>query len=273
MSPELRAFLTVISWPTHFTENERVRALVECVGMDAYQAKLASRRNTPGIMREIDAQFRAPVLAALHARGVLSIAPIQLEIDSYPESDAVESIEQFPGANPPRFVVAPRLGEPWSFTSNQVWLVVSGRLRTTDVEIKSTDPGGLKFKSAQSEIFRHMTEGGAYANRKTKVRAVIDLHLRSDHGPRLVRLIGPSTRIGIVGDTNRPSLLDQTNPIDLIEALMPKARIDREFLDFDPPPSLRKKASRLGGDSNIEKLEFVSFYSAWVALIREAMGD
>ena len=273
MGQDSRAYLTVIAWPDAWDEPERVRVLVECVGLDPYQARLASRRNTPGIMREIDAAFRDRVLSAMHARGVLSIAPTHDEIGAYPEAQPVLSIDQFPDADPARFVVAPRLGEPWSFTSDQVWLVVSGRLRRTKVTIEDDDNTGFRFESAQSQLARRLNDGGPRASRKIRIQPVIDLHVRDERAMRLVRLIGPRTRIGIVGDTSRPSLLDQTQPLDLIEALMPSARIDREFLDFDPPSSLRGCATRWGGDSNIEKLEYWSFYSAWLAQIRIAMGD
>ena len=273
MGRDLHAFLTVISWPTDFSETEKANALVECVGLDPYHARLASRRNTPGIMREIDGAFRAQVLNALHARGVLSIAPTQAEIDAYPEAQPMLSIEQFPDADPARFVVAPRKGDAWTFTCDQVWLITCGRLRQTRVTIEDDANTAYGFESAHSELARRLSDGGPRASRKIRIQPVIDLHVRHGAHGRVVRLIGPRCRVGIVGDTSRPSLLDRTPPSDLLEAIMPHARIDREFLDFDPPASLRGRATKWGGDSNIEKLEYWSFYSSWLALIRIAMGD
>ncbi len=274
MNNQTLAYLTVISWPSSFGEDERVATLVECAGMAPYQARLASRRNTPGIVRQLDAGYRDRVLRAMHDRGVLSIAPTQDELDAYPEGESALSVQQFPDADPPRFVVEPRQGEPWTFTSDQVWLVIVGRLRATSVSIEEPDRPKLHARTLESSVIHAATDDHrAYATRKIRIQPVIDLHVRSVHAPRLVRLIGPRTRIGIVGDTSRRSLLDDTKPIELIEAIMPGARIDREFLDFDPPPRLRSRATRHGGDSNIEKLEFWSFYSAWVGLMRSAMGD
>lgn len=271
MSTDERAFLTVIAWPGGFGEQERAQTLVECAGMDLYQAKLASRRNTPGIMRELDAQYRDRVLHAMHERGVLSIAPTQFEIDAYPEGELMLSIDQFPDADPARFVVMPREGEPWTFTSEQVWLVVSGRLRTTKVTIEEPENQSYGYYGVEADIVRRASEGPARASKQIRVQPAIDLHVRTDRGPRLARLIGPRTRVGIVGDESRPSLLDNTQPLDMIEALMPNARIDREFLDFDPPSSLRKRVNRRGGDSNIEKPEYFAFYSSWVALIMSSL--
>jgi hypothetical protein len=267
MKNDTRCFLTVIGWPGGFSELERAQSLVESAGMDLYQAKLASRRNTPGIMRELETAYRDRVLKAMHARGVLSVAPSQLEIDAYPEAEEAVSVDQFPDADPARFVVEPRNGEPWTFTSDQVWLVVAGRLRTTKVTIEAPETQSYGGYGGQSQIVGEPTRGPARASRQIRVRPVIDLHIRADRGQRLVRLIGPRTRIGIVGDDSRPSLLDNTQPLELIEALMPNARIDREFLDFDPPPSLRRLANKRGGDSNIEKPEYFGFYSAWIGII------
>ena len=271
MINEERAFLTVIAWPGGFGEQERAATLVECAGMDPYQAKLASRRNTPGIVRELDARFHDRVLHAMHDRGVLSIAPTQSEIDAYPEGELMLSIEQFPDADPARFVVMPREGEAWTFTSEQVWLVVAGRLRTTKVTIEEPENQSSGYYGVEADIVRRASEGPARASKQIRVQPAIDLHVRTERGPRVARLIGVRTRVGIVGDANRPSLLDNTPPLDMIEALMPHARVDREFLDFDPPSTLRKRVNKRGGDSNIEKPEYFAFYSAWIALIMSSL--
>lgn len=272
MRYESTAYLTVIDWPPGMVESERISVLVDCAGMDAFQAKLATRRNTPGIMCEIDAAFRERIVNAIHARGVLCIAPTHDEIDLYPDAEMAMGVEQFPDADPPRFVVNCENQQPWTFTSEQVWLIVVGRLRATKMHVEVDSPG-MGYQHWGRDAFDLGHESVPIRQTHTRIRPVIDLHIRSDRGPRLVRLIGMRTRIGIVGESGPPALIDQAPGIDLIEALMPGVRIDREFLDFDPPHSLRRIANKRGGDSRVDKPEYWSFYSPWVAQIRMAMGD
>jgi len=267
------AYLTVISWPSGFDESKRVESLVECTGMDIYQAKLASRRNTPGVMKTIDAQMRHHVLAAMHARGILCIAPTQDEIDAYPEPIHALGIEQFPDADPPRFVIRTVSQTPWTFTPDQVKLVVWGRLKSTNAVLKPGQSSGMRMAAIAPEValIKAMSSEGAYISKNIKVKEIMDLHIETDEGPQLVRLIGPRTRIGIVGDDSRPSLLDQTRPIDMVEALMPDALIDAEFHDFDPPGALRKASKKNNPSGSSATIECWAFYSPWIGLIKQAM--
>jgi len=120
MNAAEKAFLTVISWPSNFDEDARVDALVNCAGMDPYQAKLASRRNTPGVMITIDVSARKHIVNALHNRSVLCIAPTSEQIQNYSEPTHALGIDQFPDSDPPRFVIKTTNETPWTFTSEQV---------------------------------------------------------------------------------------------------------------------------------------------------------
>ncbi|MDF1809085.1 MAG: hypothetical protein P1U42_05255 [Phycisphaerales bacterium] len=274
MNAAEKAFLTVISWPSNFDEDARVDALVSCAGMDLYQAKLASRRNTPGIMLTIDASVRKHVVNALHDRSVLCIAPTSEQIQSYPEPIHALGIDQFPDSDPPRFVIKTTNETPWTFTSEQVKLVVWGRLKSTSSKIKGEDRSGMQMSviSPEVAIFNAATQQGAYISKNIKVKEIVDFHIMTDDGIKLVRLIGPRTRIGIMGDDSPPSLLDNSLSIDLIEVLMPYAYIDREFHDFDPPSSVRAHSRKHNSTTSSATIQCWMFYSPWIALIREAVG-
>jgi len=268
-----KAYLTVISWPARFDEAGRVGALVDCAGMDLYQAKLASRRNTPGVMVSIDADARRVIVEAMHARGILCIAPTQQEIDAYPQPINALGIEQFPDADPARFVIKTVSVTPWTFTVEQVKLVVWGRLKSTNAKLKPGGSSGMRIAAISPEValIKAMTSEGAYISKNIKVKEIMDLHITTENGLRLVRLIGPRTRIGIVGDDSRPSLLDETKPLDLIEALMPEAFIDGEFHDFDPPGAIRRESKKNNPSGSSATIECWSFYSPWVGLMKQAM--
>jgi len=273
MTKQGSAYLTIISWPDGFDESARVGALVECAAMDPYQGKLAARRNTPGVMTTIEGSSRVHILSAMHARGILCIAPSQDEIDAYPPPIQALGIEQFPDADPARFVIKTVSETPWTFTVGQVKLVVWGRLKSTNATLK---PGGrsgmgLAMISPGLALIKTATSEKAHIAKNIKVMEIMDLHISTDDGLKLVRLIGARTRIGIVGDDSRPSLLEKSKPLDMIEALMPDALIDGEFHDFDPPGTIRRKSKKNNPSGSSATIECWSFYSPWVGLIKQAM--
>ncbi len=272
MIPSATAYLTVIGWPVAWDEGARVGALVRCTGMDAYQARLAARRNTPGIVRVIDAGMRGRVLGSLHSMGVLCVAPTQGEIDSCPQAEVSRGVEQFPDADPARFVTGTMRGPSWTFTAGQVRLIVWGRLKSSSVSIHENRLPRITTAMHPGIAVGHALAGdSAYSSRKIKVREIIDLHVEGDGGPRLLRLIGARTRIGIVGEGGRPPLPDGARALDLVEALMPGARVDREFHDFDPPHTLRRAARKAGHGASDMTMGYWSFYSAWVGLMHWAL--
>lgn len=265
-------YLTVIGWPSKMDEASRIDALVEATGMDPHQARLACRRNTPGIMRTLEPARREHALATLHSRGVMAIAPSQREIEGCPPPQLVRRVEQFPDAAPPRFVVDTPNLSPWTFSADQVWLVVWGRLKTSAVTVREDHlPRMTAAMHPELAIGRAMSGDAAYSTKRVRLQEIIDLHVRSDEGPRLVRMIGPRTRIGIVGDDGDLSPRDGVRSIDLVEVLMPGAVIDREFHDFDPPHGLRKQARKAGRAESDKGMGYWSFYSPWVALINQAI--
>ncbi|PCI10702.1 hypothetical protein COB72_02925 [bacterium] len=261
MNTDNIAYLTVINWPDRLSEDKRIEALVGSAAMDPFQAKLACRRNLPGVMATIDADVRPHILNAMHKHGVLCIAPTHDEIESYPQAQIALGIQQFPDADPARFVVELNNGKHWTFRPDQVKLLVSGHIKssttTVDVDHNAPDSGGMNTD--------------VRINRNTKVLDLLDLHIRVEDQLRLVRLIGPRTRIGIVGDTSRRSLLDDSRPIEMAQILMPDAQFDTEFHDFDPPGNIRRLAAKKGRKSGSLTMESWEFYSPWVGLIKQAM--
>ncbi len=265
------AYLTVIRWPGNFDEDAKVEALVGSAAMDPYQARLASRRNLPGVMTPIDALLRDNILEAMHARGVLSIAPTHSEILAYPQPEMALGVDQFPDADPPSFVVETNDGNHWTFRSDQVRLAVAGHIKATTTQIKSNPSSSSEFNAYSSAAGNAMRQTDAHVSRNTKVTNLLDLHIQTDAGLKLVRLVGPRTRIGIVGDNDRPSLLDNSRPAEMIQILMPDTDIDTEFHDFDPPSIVRRQSHKAGGRSSSLTMESWAFYSPWVGLIKQSI--
>ncbi len=269
------AYLTVINWPDRLSEDKRIEALVGSAAMDPFQAKLACRRNLPGVMATIDADVRSHIVNAMHTQGVLCIAPTHQEIMAYPQAELALGVEQFPDASPPSFVVETLDNNHWTFIADQVKLVVSGRIKLTTATVQTDHSASMRSTSPEYAMVHAMSNESAFINRNTKVTELMDLHIRIGEGSqsqlKLVRLIGPRTRIGIVGDTSRRSLLDDSRPIEMAQILMPDAQFDTEFHDFDPPGNIRRLAAKKGRKSGSLTMESWDFYSPWVGLIKQAM--
>lgn len=269
------AYLTVINWPTSFNEDRRIEALVGSAAIDPFQAKLATRRNLPGVMCPINTHDRPHILNALHAQGVLCLAPSHDEIMAYPQAQTALGVQQFPDAKPASFVVETGDGEHWTFRADQVKLIVYGHIKSTsttvDVDHNTPDAGGVAGSPSMSTQVR--------VNRNTKLTELLDLHIRTDDQSasdtpgqlKLVRLVGSRTRIGIVGDTARPSLLDNSRPFEMAQILMPDADIDTEFQDFDPPGIIRRQSQKKTGRSGSLTMESWAFYSPWVGIMKQSM--
>ena len=273
MNPSSRAYLSVISWPDHFDESARVSALVECSAMDPYLARLASRRNLPGVMCVIDASVRPHILNALHARGIMCIAPTHTELNQYPQAQNAIGVDQFPDADPPSFVVENPNNQHWTFDATQVRLIIAGHIKSTTTRIRSNPSIARSAFAAEQVVINSLSGDGVQVSRNTTVTQLLDLHVMSKSGLQLVRLVGPRTRIGIVGDESRPSLLDDSRPVEMASILMPGVMVDTGFGEFDPPGDVRAKALKNGRQSGSLTIDAWAFYSPWVAMIAQSMEN
>lgn len=238
----MRAYLTVISWPDSVDEEGRIDALVNCAGIDLYQARLGSRRNTPGIMCILNAAMRERALGAIHQQGIMAIAPTRAEIEDYPRAQVARGVDQFPDTDPPAFCVDDPKGGAWTFNADRVRLAVYGHVSATSKSYETDERAVGGMLSIENAAMNAAAGNLVRTDQTTRLIEVLDLHISTSRGVRLVRLIGPRARIGILGDEyQRPSLLNDAKATELVQLLMPGAEVDRGFRDFDPPGDLRAR--------------------------------
>ena len=264
------AYLTVLGWPARFTHDDRVEALVASAAMDPETATLEARAEPPTIPCLIDAILRDDILSVLHGAGVLAIAPSETEFRASPEPEPVKRVLRFPGTDPASFVTDDNDEPAWTFTSDDIRLIVHGRTRSTSTEVR---PSG----SSAQMISRY---GAAAQNPEDHVRRetttdseeYLDLHLVLEGSPRLLRLRGMRTLIRPLEEaTEKPSLLSPPDPIELIEPHAPGVPIDRDFGSFNPPGFIATSAIVKGPDARRLSPEAFAFYSAWRALTDRAL--
>lgn len=273
--------MSVLGWPDRFTQSDRVEALVASAAMDPFMAGQVARRPTPGIVHHFDAAVRDDVLGVLHGLGVLAIAPTLGEIMAYPAPEPVQWVSRFTGTPPAMFAATGRDGGAWTFRAEDVRLVVIGKVRVSGKLQVHRDDGpdyqatymasgvGGVVMQAVAESMDDSGGWGAGTTRNSRAVDMVDLHLTVGGHTRLVRLSGPATRVGPVGEERaRPSLLETRPASDMWRELLPDAPMDTGFDQFNPPPDVEAKGGK--GAARLNPVAF-AFYSVWVAMLDRAV--
>ncbi len=259
---EPQAFLSILSWPSGFTLQNRAEALVASAGMDPDLAIIAAKNETPMIAGKIDAIIRDEILRVLHDLGVLALAPMEDEIALYPEPEPIKRVVRFPGTTPAAFAADDNDEPAWTFTSDDIRLIVSGTARYIETRVDAKRPtlGGRPRDD------RYASEVKIVKSQRTRTKEILDIHLEMKGSPRLLRLTGQRTLVRSLDEIDdRPSLLDPPDPIGLLKPFVQGARIDTGFHAFSPLPEIRSRFSGGGNAAKNHSPEVFGFYSAWLA--------
>ncbi len=272
--PHAKAYLSILGWPSGFTHDDRIEALVASAAMDPRQAALQSKIPTPAIVTTIDALISDEILRVLHKRGVLALAPSEDEIALYPKPEPVKRIARFPNTTPPNSPTSPTSfavddnDEPaWTFTSQDIRLVVAATTQSSSTTIKATRPiGGIR------KAGRRIPEARITKSHQLQTNEILDLHLWTDGKPRLLRLTGQRTLIRSLENIDKPpSLLDPPDPIELLKPHIPGVHIDQGFNNFTPPANIRIKGEGSRAHNTKRSQKSFEFYSVWVALLDQML--
>jgi len=277
MAHRNHAYLSVLSWPEGFTDDRKIEALVMAAALDPHQAKLSIRRSTPSVIASIEAEDAPEILRVLHKMGVLALAPSLAQFADYPQPESPSSVELFPEKDLGAFAVRTRDGGAWTFQAPELRMVVFGKARAITTHVRSEPSSGGSYIAVAgfgaAVVAASEGQSGLRYERNMSVQPVLDLHIHqhTPQGvvPRLVRLTGGRTRIGLIGDGDpRPSLLKQSDPIADLRAHAPDARYELGFDRFSPPADARYR-SCFGGGTGSHRLsgESFHFFSVWSALL------
>jgi len=262
---EDRAYLTILGWPASFTHEDKVEALVASAGIDPRTAAYEARIPPPTIPCVVDTIVRDDILSVLHERGVLAVAPSEREFRDYPDPEPVKRVLRFPRTRPAAFVTDDNDEPAWTFTSDDIRLIVHGRTRSTRTEVRASGTT-LRMNARYGAAAQNPEE---YVRRTQSIESeqYLDLHLLREGSPRLLRLKGRRTLIRTLEEaTEKPSLLNPPDPIELIEPHTPGVPIDRAFESFNPPEFIRVRAASKRQGTRRLSPEAFAFYSVWRAL-------
>jgi len=257
-----KAFLSILSWPSGLSLQDRVEALVAAAGMDPELAMIAARNKPPMIAGKIDAIIRDEILRVLHDLGALALAPMEDEIALYPEPEPIKRVARFPETTPTAFAADDNDEPAWTFTSDDIRLIVSGTARYIETRVDDQRPTLGHGPRNQ----RYNSEVKVVKSERTRTKEILDLHLEMNGNPRLLRLTGQRTLVRSLDEIDdRPSLLDPPDPIELLEPFVQGVRIDTGFEAFCPLPEIRSRFSGGGNNAKNHTPEAFGFYSAWLA--------
>ena len=272
---EFKAYLSILGWPSGYAFDDRVEALVASVGMEHEKAVLEAKVDPPTVVGMVDSIISDEILRVLHKLGVLAVAIDEDVMSLYPVPEPVKRVVRFPDTHPTSFATDDNDEPAWTFTTDDIRLVVSGTARYTEtnVDVERRSLGHYRFGSAASNMASQLTSGvRKTTTERTRTKEMLDIHLSIDGKPRLLRLTGQRTLIRSLEDADdRPSLLAPPDPIELLEPYIPGVRIDRGFAELNPPERIRLKSGGSRHSSKKRTPEAFGFYSVWLAMVERAL--
>jgi len=258
------AYLSILGWPANFSLDNRIEALVASVGMNPEQARSESLIEPPTVVGTVDAIISDEILRVLHNLGVLAVAPSEDELSLYPDPEPIKRVARFPGTNPTAFAADDNDEPAWTFTTDDIRLVVSGTARFSETQSKTQRPimghlGGRQGYNPEVKIVK--TE-------RPRTKEMLDIHLVMNGKPRLLRLTGQRTLIRSLEEIDdRPSLLKPPDPIELLKPHIQGVEIDQAFDSFNPPLKIRIKSGGSRHGAKKHTPEAFGFYSVWLAIV------
>jgi len=265
---QAKAYLSILGWPAGFSLDDRLEALVASVGMDPDQARSEAMMEPPTVVGTVDAIITDEILRVLHNLGVLAVAPSDDELGSYPDPEPIKRIARFPGTNPTAFAADDNDEPAWTFTTNDIRLVVAGTARLTETRVnaeRTTMGHGRGNQRYTSEVRTVRTE-------RNRTKDMLDIHLVMNGKPRLLRLTGQRTLIrSLENIDDRPSLLTPPDAIEILKPHIPGVQIDQAFDSFNPPQKIRLKSGSSRHGAKKRTPEAFGFYSVWLATVNRML--
>ncbi len=262
------SYLSILGWPAGFLLDDRIEALVASIGMDPDQARSEAMMEPPTVVGTVDAIISDEILRVLHNLGVLAVAPSEDELAMYPDPEPIKRIARFPETSPTAFAADDNDEPAWTFTTDDIRLIVSGTARYTETKVsaKRTTMG------AGNGTSRYSTEVETVRTERIRTKDMLDIHLVMNGKPRLLRLTGQRTLIRSLEDIDDPpSLLNPLDPIGLLKPHIPGVQIDQAFDSFNPPPKIRLKSGGSRHSAKKRTPEAFGFYSVWLATINRML--
>ncbi|MBO6512635.1 MAG: hypothetical protein JJ974_01550 [Phycisphaerales bacterium] len=268
ITPNNASYLSILAWPSGWSHDDRVESLVASVGMDYDLAIAEAEHQSPSVVCMIETDLSKEILRVLHDRGVFALAIPHAEIHRYPDPEPIKRIARFPATSPTAFAADDNDEPAWTFTTDNIRLVVFGRVRSVR---SRSETQGVPYSPGPHGASRMQPRRRIRIDRM-EVDEILDLHLVQNNSPRLIRLTGQRTLIRSLDEIDqKPSLLNPPDPVELLEPYLDGLGIDQDFESFTPPRRIRleEDSSKLG--IKHRTLESFAFYSVWRAAVNRAL--
>lgn len=271
-----RAYITIVRWPGGFAREDRVRTLVDALGIDEYHAGLRAASEPPQVLARVDAGAAPDIVAKFRARRVSAFALTQTHLRSQPAPVQVKRLTPAMGAAEPMYMVEPWRGDGTGLRMADVFLIVRATLDRSTSSFSSSSGSSIPMAVMAPELA--MIRGaidGPKVERSTnhKFAYLIDLYL---HDGRRFRINSDRVSYDVLGKDRGYTDRENSDKLALrLATEAPQAFIDVGFDQFRVPPEFtRDMVSVFGSRTTTHRDEtaIFDFYSVWTHTIHRGLA-
>lgn len=266
-----RAYITIVRWPSAFTKDEKVAALVDALGLDPFHAAQRAPHEPPLVLARVEAALAPEIIARLRARRVSAFALTQTYLKAQPKPFIVKRLVPALGSDEPMYMAEAWRGDPTGLRARDLFLIVRAavdRVRTSiDIETSGMSVG-YSYGYGGPDL-PDLPEATRTTERKTT--HMLDLWLRD--GSRL-RCNADRFSFDLLGKGRGFTDLENTDKLALRLATdAPEALIDTGFRGFRVPQDLRRDlVSVFGSQTESDNAAAFDFYSIWTHTIHRGLS-
>ncbi len=271
-----RAYISIVQWPQGFSKEHRVRALMDALGIDIYDASLRAVPEPPQVYARVEADLAANVLARFRAHKVTAFAVTHSSLRAQPAPVLVKRLVPAMGAAEPMYMVEPWRGEPQGLRMADVFLIVRAALNQSKhtYDARPSVAFGWKIAAPEYALIKSAIDGPLVERTTTlKFTYIIDVYMNDG---RRFRFNSDRISYDVLG--NDRSYTDRENSDRLALRLAteaPQALIDVGFERFRVPAEFSRDmvsvfSSRVTYQR--DQTAVFDFYSVWMHALHQGMA-
>jgi len=266
-----RAYITIVRWPSAFTREDRVAALVDALGIDPYIAAQKATHAPPLVLARVDALVASDVVARFRARRVSAFALTQAYLKAQPRPFLVKRLVPALGAEDPMYMVEPWRGESAGLLTRDIFLIVRAAIERsrTVVEVERSS----EFSNRDALALDMLEPAGQVRNSSHDTTHILDLYMND--GSRF-RCNADRLSFDVLGKQRGMTDLENTDKLALrLATEAPQAQIDTNFRHFRIPADLVQDLVSVFPNHTSTQRDSTAafdFYSLWTYAIHRGLA-
>ncbi len=283
-----RAYLSIVQWPDGWTDEAKGNLLAHAAGLDPYDAVLAAKRGTPGVVAMLDPSQAEASLTYLRERGVMANAPLQSTMLALPRPLHIKRLFWTTVGNRQALGFDRWRGTPTQGLLNcdHLFLIVRAMTRSSERRVstnRNSNMGGVATGFIVGGVGGAVIGGALSGIRNTPdvssrvhTAEAMDIYTRAPTGEmQRLRITSGRFNADILAEHRGVSAKEYMQGIEsLLTQSNRRALVDTGFEDFRAPTDTLQSHFRSTGSSSVQKhtdAGAFEFYSEWACLLYAAM--